>query len=254
MIRVLIVDDEPLAREKIRMLLENQHDIEVIGECGDGLQAVSVIQESCPDLIFLDVQMPELDGFSVLKTLAPEQINTVVFVTAFDEYALKAFEVHALDYLLKPFDRERFLKTLQRARIEIEKAKSSELNQKVLQLLETQRESSDQLDRLAIKSAGRIVFVKIEEIDWIEAAGNYVKLHVGEEMHLHRETMSGMESKLSPDQFLRIHRSTIVNIDRIKEIQPYFNGEHIVILDEKTKLTMSRRNRTKLQERIEQYL
>lgn len=254
MIRALIVDDEPLAREKIRLMLENQHDIEVIGECSDGSEAVSAIQECNPDLVFLDIQMPGQDGFEVLSSLQPEQLPVVVFVTAYDEYALKAFEVHALDYLLKPFDRERFLRMLQRARLQLEKAKSSELNRRVLHLLESHSENQQYVDRLAIKSAGRIVFVKTCEIDWIEAAGNYVKLHVGAETHLHRETMSGMDSKLNPESFLRIHRSTIVNIDRIKEIQPYFNGEHIVILDSGEKLTMSRRNRAKLQERIEQYL
>ena len=254
MIRILIVDDEPLARERLQLMLENQHEIEVIGECADGASAVEAIQDCSPDLVFLDIQMPELDGFGVLEALDPELIPTVIFVTAFDQFAIRAFEVHALDYLLKPFDRERFQKTLQRARSHIETKRTGGLSQNIIKLLDSREVEPKYLDRLAIKSAGRIQFVKISEIDWIEAAGNYVRLHAGSESYLHRETMSGMEDKIDPDSFLRIHRSTIVNIDRIKEMQPFFNGEYVVILENDTRLTLSRRNRAKLQERLKQYL
>ena len=254
MIRVLIVDDEPLARERLQMMLDKQHDINIVGECSDGASAVKAIREDAPDLVFLDIQMPELDGFGVLEALDPEVIPTIIFVTAFDQFAIRAFEVHALDYLLKPFDRDRFLKTLQRARSHIDTKRTGGLSENIIKLLDSKGSESKYLDRIAIKSAGRIQFVKISEIDWIEAAGNYVKLHVGSDSYLHRETMSGMEEKIDPESFLRIHRSTIVNIDRIKEMQPFFNGEYVVILEDETRLTLSRRNRTKLQERLNQYL
>ena len=246
-IRALIVDDEPLARERIRTLLESDLEIEIAGEYANGRAAVSALQKQAPELLFLDVQMPGLDGFGVLETIGPEKMPVTIFVTAYDQYALRAFDVHALDYLLKPFDRERFEKALRRAKAQIAGERTADLNQRLLALLEDLKPGPKYLDRLVIKSAGRIFFLRTEEIDWIEAAGNYLRLHVGKESHLLRETMSGIEGKLDPARFIRIHRSTIVNIDRIKELHPWFRGEHVVILRDGTRLTLSRGYRENLQ-------
>lgn len=245
-IRTLIVDDEPLARERIRTLLADELDTEMIGEYANGYEAVIAIERDKPDLLFLDVQMPELDGFGVLQRLGAEKLPAVIFVTAYDQYALRAFEVHALDYLLKPFDRERFQKALQRARLQIQQAKDGDLNQRLLALLENLQPERKWLERLVVKSGGRVFFLKIEEIDWIEAAGNYVRLHTGRESHLLRETIKNLESQLDPKKFLRLNRSTIVRIDRIKELQPWFNGEYAIILQDGSRLTSSRGYREKL--------
>ncbi len=247
-IRALIVDDEPLARERIRTLLTGEPEIEVVGECGDGHKAVAAIRRHAPDLLFLDVQMPELDGFGVLQELGAQPLPVVVFVTAYDKYALRAFEVHALDYLLKPFDRERFYKTLTRARAQIRQEKSGEVSERILALLADLKGAPKHLERLVIKSGGRVFFLRTEEIDWIEAAGNYVRLHTGGEEHLLRETMSKLEAQLDPGKFLRIHRSTIVNLERIQELQPAFHGDYVVLLRDGTRLTLSRSYRDKLQE------
>jgi two-component system LytT family response regulator len=247
-IRTFIVDDEPLARQRLRRLLETEADIEVAGECADGRQAVAALRQDLPDLLFLDVQMPLLDGFGVLEELGAEHMPVVIFVTAYDRYALRAFEVHALDYLLKPFDRERFRKALERARAQLRRHQHQEVNQRLLALLADVRETRKPLDRLVIKSGGRVCFVRTEEIDWIEAAGNYLRLHVGPEVHLLRETMSRLESRLDPRQFPRIHRSTMVNLERIQELQPSFHGDFIVVLRDGTELTLSRGYREKLQE------
>ncbi len=247
-IRTLIVDDEPLARERIRTLLADESDIEIIGECANGLEAVAAIQSQKTDLVFLDVQMPELDGFGVLEKISAEKMPAIIFVTAYDQYALRAFEVHALDYLLKPFDRERFDQALRRARLQIQQATSGDLNQKLLALLEDLRAEKKWLERLVIKSGGRVFFLKIDEIDWIEAAGNYVRLHIQREAHLLRETIKNLETQLDPNKFLRISRSTIVRIDRIKELQPWFHGEYAIILQDGTQLTSSRGYREKLDE------
>jgi len=247
-IRTLIVDDEPLARERIWTLLADEHDVEIIGECANGRDAAAAIQKQGPDLLFLDVQMPELDGFGVLDQIAAAKMPAIIFVTAYDQYALRAFEVHALDYLLKPFDRERFQKALHRARLQIQQTKNGEVNTRVLALLEELRAEKKWLDRLVIKSGGRVFFLKAEEIDWIEAAGNYVRLHVEREAHLLRETVKNLETQLDPKKFLRINRSTIVRIDRIKELQPWFNGEYAIILQDGTQLTSSRGYGEKLDE------
>jgi two-component system LytT family response regulator len=245
--RALIVDDEPLARERIRDLLQADEELEVVGECGDGQAAVIAIQQLKPDLLFLDVQMPKLDGFDVLEAVGPDAMPVAIFVTAYDRYALRAFEVHALDYLLKPFDRERFQHALQRAKQQLERQKSGELNQRLVALLEDVKQQKP-LDRLVIKSAGKVYFLRVEEIDWIEAAGNYLKLHVGDDTHLLREKMTTLESRLNAEQFLRIHRSTIVNVERIQELQPWFHGDYVVVLRNGQQLTLSRSYRHKLQE------
>ena len=245
-IRTLIVDDEPLARERIRALLQKEADIEIIGECADGRGAVAAISKDRPDLVFLDVQMPELDGFGVLEELESEARPAVVFVTAHDKFALRAFEVHALDYLLKPFDSGRFKKALERARDRIQRQQTGELSHRISELLADLKTGAKHTERLAIKSGGKVLFLKIDEIDWIEAADNYVELHIGNESHLHRETMAALEGQLPADKFMRISRSTIVNIERIKELQPMFHGEYAVILRTGMRLTLSRSHRDKL--------
>lgn len=246
-IKVLIVDDEPPGRQKIREMVQEEPDVDVIGECTNGIEAVQAIRKQRPDLVFLDVQMPELDGFGVVESLGPA-MPTVIFVTAYDQYALQAFEVHALDYLMKPFDRERFGTALGRARETISKRKSEEVNERLLSLLQRVKSETKTPDRLIIKSGGRVFFLKTGEIDWIEAAGNYVRLHINNESHLLRETMSGIQKKLDGNFFIRIHRSTFVNLERIKELQPWFHGEYVVVLKDGTQLTMSRSYRSNLPE------
>lgn len=253
-IRTLIVDDEPLGRERIRTLLAGEPDIEVIGECPDGRQAITAIEQHNPDLVFLDVQMPEVDGFSVLKAICGERMPVIIFVTAYDRYAVQAFEVHALDYLLKSYDRERFSAAVQRAKEEIQRSREGVLNERLVGLLETLQTKKDRLTRLVIKSAGRIVFLRVEEIDWIEAADNYVRVHAGKESHLIRETLQSLEKRLDAGKFLRIHRSFLVNLDRIRELQPIFHGDYAVKLADGTELTLSRNYREKLLEPLGHFL
>lgn len=253
MIRTLIVDDEPLARERLRTLLQHESDVEVIGECADGRQAVSAITADAPDLVFLDIQMPVLDGFGVLQALDDRPLPAIVFVTAYDQYALRAFDVHALDYLLKPFTARRFQKALQRARDELvrEEGQSSPLEKRLMNLLDDLNGEKKHPKRLVVKASGRVYFLKIDEIDWIEAEGNYVRLHVGANSHLLRETMKGMEAALDPDRFIRIHRSTIVNTERIRELQPLFHGEYAVILQDGTRLVASRGPENRLRKMLD---
>ena len=240
-IRALIVDDEPLARQRIRLLLQDEPDIDLLGECGSGPEALAFIQQNPPDLMFLDVQMPEMDGFGLLAALSPEQVPAVIFVTAYDQHALKAFEVNALDYLLKPFKPARFKETVQRARERLDtRAKDSPSVQALLELLGRQPAAGTYLTRLSVKTEDLIVFLRTEQIDCIESAGNYVAVQVGKETHILRDTLNALESKLNPERFLRISRSAIVNLDRVKELQPHFHGEHVVILTTGKRLTMTR--------------
>lgn len=257
LIRAMIVDDEPLARASIRLLLEPDPEVEVIAEAGSGSEAVGLIERHAPDLLFLDIQMPGMTGFDVLEKIDPTRIPAIIFVTAFDQYALRAFEVHALDYLLKPFDDARFEKALKQAKAQIEQREINKLSQKLFALLEDRggheqqseprAERSKYLTRLMIKSASRIFFLKVDEIDWIGAEDYYVKLHVGRKSHLLRETMNELETKLDPEKFLRIHRSSIVNLDRVKELHAHFNGDYAVILLDGTELKLSRSRREQLQ-------
>jgi two-component system LytT family response regulator len=250
-IRTLIVDDEPMARERILSLLAQESDVEVVGQCADGQQAVSAIQQLSPELVFLDVQMPAVDGFGVIRQVGAERMPMVVFVTAYDEYALQAFEVHALDYLLKPFGRDRLQQCLVHARHQRERHRAGDLGRSLLALVQDFRpEQKKQQDRLVVKSSGRVFFVRTDDIDWIEAAGNYVRLHMRDQAHLFRETMNQMEARLDPQRFFRIHRSRIVNTERIKELQPWFNGEFVVVLHNGTQLRLSRSYREKLEERL----
>lgn len=254
LISVLLVDDEPLAREMIREMLKDDSDIEIVGECVNGREAVEAIQEHNPDLIFLDVQMPEVGGFEVLEALKSVNVPHVIFVTAYDQYAVRAFEVHALDYLLKPFDRERFESAWRRAKAHILASRNGEVDQRILAILEELKAGSKYLERLVIKSGGRVFFLDTDDIDWIEAEGNYVSVHTGKKSHLLRETISSLESQLDPKKFLRIHRSSIVRIDRIKELQPWFHGEYRVVLQDGTQLTLSRNYRENLQEALGRFL
>jgi two-component system, LytTR family, response regulator len=248
--RVIVADDEPLARERLRTLLVSGDWIDLVAECPDGPSAVAAIQKLQPDLVFLDVQMPGASGFEVIEAVGGGRMPFVVFVTAFDRYALRAFDVHALDYLLKPFDRDRFRETLTRAREQLEHRTQGELERRLLELVHDLKPASHHLERFVVKAGGRVFFVRADDIEWIEAAGNYVKLHVGTESHLFRETMNAIEAKLDPGLFFRIHRSHIVNIERVRELQPWFNGEYVVFLRSGTRLTLSRGYREKLQERI----
>jgi two-component system LytT family response regulator len=248
-VRTIVIDDEPLARERLLKLLRAEPEIEVVGEAKNGREAVTLIREHKPALAFLDVQMPELDGFGALAELAENERPAVVFVTAYDKFALKAFEVHAIDYLLKPFDKERFQTALRRALEHLSHKQPAQIHEQLSALLQELRPAAPtQADRLAVKGDGRVVFVKINDIDWVEAADNYVSLHAGKDSHMLRETMTNIEQRLPKEKFIRISRSTIVNAERIKELQPLFHGEYAVILRDGTKLTLSRGHRDKLQQ------
>jgi two-component system LytT family response regulator len=256
-IRVLIVDDEPVAREGIHVLLDGDGEIEVVGECANGRDAAEAIERLAPDLVYLDIQMPEMDGFGVIQEVGAEDMPVVIFVTAYDQYALRAFDVAALDYLLKPFDDERFAAALDRAKSQIRKGEVGDLTRKLIALLSGQAAAGGEgqspaayLQRVMLKTGGRVIFLKVEEIDWIEAEGDYVKLHVGANSHLLRDTMRRLEEQLDPASFVRTHRSTIVNLDRIKELHPYFHGDFMILLKDGTELKLSRSRRSVLEERL----
>ncbi|HEX7859603.1 MAG TPA: LytTR family DNA-binding domain-containing protein [Verrucomicrobiae bacterium] len=244
-IRTLIVDDEELARERLRSLLSREPRIEVIGEAGDGKAAVTAIEKEKPDLVFLDVQMPELNGFEVLEALDEETRPNIVFCTAHDKFALKAFDVHAVDYLLKPFDRERLQKALERAIAKVDLQRGGQKDASVSAVLKEVKPATP-VERLLVKGDGRVLLIKVEDIDYVEAADNYVNLRVGKDSHMMRETMASLEQRLPPDRFMRISRSNIVNVERIQELQPMFHGEYVVVLKNGTKLTLSRSYRDKL--------
>ena len=239
-IRALIVDDEPPARELIATLLRDEPDVEVVGECANGRSAVADIERLSPDLVFLDVQMPALDGFGVLAALPMERWPLVVFVTAYDKHAVRAFEVHALDYLLKPFEYERLHHAVRRARAALQKSSESLHQTRLLALLEDIQQRSENWDRLAVRDSRRVTFFRPEEIDWIEAEGNYLRLHVGRKSHLLRETMNAAEARLASKKFLRISRSALVNLERVKEWQPLFHGDSLLTLADGTRLTVTR--------------
>ena len=245
-IRAVIVDDEPLARRRIRNLLAEAEDVEVTAECTNGEDAIQAIEASPPHVLFLDIQMPELDGFDVLQAVGVGRVPVVIFVTAYDQFALRAFEAHALDYLLKPFDDERFEAALQRARGRIHERRGGDLDVRLRALLEEVRGGGGYLQRLVVPAGHRSIFLRTEDIDWIEAERNYIRLHVRGRAHLLRENLSRIESALDPAKFCRIHRSTIVNVDRIQAVEPLFRGEYLVVLDDGTKLTSGRSYRRNL--------
>lgn len=239
MMRTLLVDDEPLARQRLRLLLAEEPDVEIIGECANGTEAIAAIEKEAPDLVFLDVQMPGADGFEVLRGLAPEKMPVVIFVTAFDQHAVRAFEAQALDYLLKPFKPSRLTETVARARQHLQNRQAGEAARGILELLGKRPQGPAYLTRLAIRDTERTIFLKTADIDSIEAAGKYVVVHVGKESHLLREALSTLETQLDPEKFLRISRSALVNLDRIKELQPMFKGEHVIVLQNGRHLPMT---------------
>lgn len=254
-IRALVVDDEEPARNILRDLLDADPDIELLGECVNGREAVEAIHEDRPDLVFLDIQMPEMDGFGVLDTLRPEELPVVIFVTAFDQYAVRAFEVHALDYLLKPFDDDRFREAVSRAKATIRTREVERVSEKLLGLIRERREqdtrgSEGALTQLMIRSGGRVRFVKTADIDWIEAADYYARIHAGKRTHLLREPLSSLEERLDPERFARVHRSAIVNLDRVREMRSLFKGSYAVVLEDGTQLRLSRQKRAELEERL----
>ncbi len=244
-IRTLIVDDEALARTGVRKHLQAHPDVQVIGECASGAEAVAAIRQDRPDLVFLDIQMPDLGGFGVIEEISPEQMPEVIFVTAFDEFALKAFESRALDYLLKPIRQERLDQAMVRIRGLLRGHESDRSNQ-LRRLLDDAGVNVGYLKRFVAKNGSRITLVNVEDVEWIEAADNYVELHTGAKTHLVRETLSDVEQRLNPDQFLRIRHSTIVNVRLIRELEPLFNGEYLIRLTNGTELNSSRRYRRRL--------
>jgi two-component system LytT family response regulator len=239
-IRALIVDDEPLARQSIRRFLKHHPDVHVLEECGDGQSAVAAILSNRPDLVFLDVQMPELDGFAVVSQVGVENMPATIFVTAYDQYALRAFDANALDYLLKPFGKTRFERALARAQERLAGNADREMMQRLLRTIESIVGQRQYIDRLPVTENGRIVFVRTKDIQWIESAGNYARLHVASRSHDIRETLTSLEGKLNPQTFVRIHRSTIVNLHYVKEVHPWFHGYHLVLLESGQELRMSR--------------
>lgn len=251
-----------LARKALKAILKDDPEIEIIAECPNGKEAVTAIREQSPDLVFLDIQMPETDGFQVIEQIGTERMPVTVFVTAYDKHALRAFEAHAIDYLLKPFDHDRFYSALQRVKTFIRQQKLGEISENLFALMQNMKSvepssetgeklektsQKEPLDRVTIKSSGRIYFLKTEEIDWVEAEGDYLNLHSGGTTHLIRETMRNFHAKLDSKKFLRIHRSTVVNIERIKEIHPLFKGEYIITLTGGKRLKSSRSYRRELQ-------
>ena len=248
-LRVIIADDEPLARERLRSFLADEPQIELIAECDDGAQALEAIEKMGPDLLFLDVQMPRLNGFEVLEALSAECMPEIIFATAHDEHAIRAFEVNALDYLLKPCTEERFRKAMQRAREQCRNRSAQAADPNMASLLAHLRAESPRGGRILIKSPERILFLKPDEIDHVEAAGNYVVLHAGKERHILRETMAAMEARLSPSGFMRVSRSTILNLARVREVQPSAAGHFSVLLRSGTRLDMTCSLR-ELQERL----
>ena len=261
-VRVLIVDDEPTARRGVRLLLEGDPEIAIAGEAGSGAEALALIRGERPDLVLLDVQMADGNGFQVLEQLEASLRPTIVFVTAFDEFALQAFEVHAVDYLLKPYDDARFHAALDRAKQQVRHHQAEAVNARLTQLLDYLKQTPTAgttaagpgSDRILIKSSGEIIFLKAVEIDWIEAEGDYMKFHVAGCSHLQRETMARLEARLDPKRFVRIHRSTIVNIDRVRKLSPSFMGEYAVVLHDGTKLKLSRGYHDRLAELLKQAL
>ncbi|MEX1181795.1 MAG: LytTR family DNA-binding domain-containing protein [Gemmatimonadota bacterium] len=251
-IRAIIVDDEPLAREGVRLHLEGEQGIDIIGAAGSGEEAVSLIETLRPDLLFLDVQMPGLDGFGVLEALGPGHMPVTIFITAHDHFAVRAFDAHAVDYILKPYDEARFGRAVARARTQIADRRRLEIDDRLGSLLTELRARNQYTERLVVRAGGRIVILRASEVEWVEAASNYVRIHAGGREYLLRETMTALEAKLDPAQFVRIHRSTLVRVDRIRELEPLFQGDYVVILADGTRLTSSRGYRERLQDLLQQ--
>jgi two-component system, LytTR family, response regulator len=251
-IRAVIADDEALARKKLRFLLSAESAVNVVvAECADGKQTVEAVQTHKPDLLLLDIQMPDLDGFQVLQQISSEQLPLIIFTTAYDHYAIRAFEAHAMDYLLKPFNQQRVNHAMERVRAELLKSHEYGVKARILEMLGKSKPESKQLRRLVIRTAGRVVFLELDDVDWIEAAANYVKLHVGKESFLLREGIGHISAKLDPERFVRIHRCSIVNVSKIRELQPCDSGEFIAVLRDGKELSCSRGCRPQLLKLIE---
>jgi two-component system LytT family response regulator len=256
-LRVLVVDDEPLARSGVAELAGRDPELVVVGQCGDGAGALAAIRSLRPDLVLLDVQLPELDGFELLRRLEPGERPAVVFITAYDHFAVRAFDVHAIDYLVKPFDDTRFAEAVTRAKSAVRDARAGRLNERLSDLLEHLAGAPPAdawLTRIVVKTGGRVVLVRVDEIDWIEAADYCVKLHVRDKVHVLRESLQALETRLDPARFFRVHRSAIVNLDRVTELPPLFKGEHVVLLRDGTRLKLSRSRRVRLESRLGQPL
>jgi len=264
-IRVVVVDDEPLARRRIVRLLADRDEIEVVGEFGNGRKAALAIPEIDPDLLFLDVQMPEMGGFEVLESLSRSRPPVVIFVTAHDDYAVRAFEVHALDYIMKPFDDDRFEEALIHARAQLHLESGESLRRRLTGVVQALRDVDDDepphlparpvgrwLEHLVVRSQDRAWFVRVADIDWVEAADYNVHIHTAERTYTTRETLSGLAERLDPRRFVRVHRSTIINIERLREIQPYFHGAYILVLQDGTEVRLSRSRRRALEEALGQ--
>ena len=249
-VKTLIVDDEPLARAHLRSLLRERSDVDVVGESGDGRSAIDQIRRLTPELVLLDIQMPELDGLEVIREVGPAKMPAVVFVTAYDEHALAAFEVHAFDYILKPVSRQRFTQAIDRV-VGLIRTDAPSTERPLEALIEAMRTERSALDRIAVKADGRVVFIRVGEIDWIEADDDLVRIHTGKVVHAHRSTLTHLEERLPGSKFLRIHRSTLVNVDRIREIQPWFQGDWVLILNDGTRLHSGKSYRGKVREYIE---
>ncbi len=247
-IRALIVDDEVLARRRVRNLLGSDTDVEIVSECVNGREAIIAMETQNPNLVFLDVQMPQINGFDVLEAVGKEQMPLVIFVTAYDKYAMRAFDVHAVDYLLKPFSISRFREAVQHAKNRLQSESKDEITRRIFALLNELKNKASYLERLTVKTNDCVLLIKVADIDWIEAQDKYVRLHVGRESHLLRESISNLETRLDPKKFLRIHRSHIINIDRIQKLETWFHNEYKVVLRDGTKLIMSRSQRKRLGE------
>src|ERR1022692_3333133 len=255
-VRTIIADDERLARRKLRILLDSEPQVQVVAECHDGGQTLAAIRTCRPDLLLLDIQMPDRDGFQVLSEISPEEMPVVIFASAYDQYAIRAFEAHALDYLLKPFDQGRLHQAIERARLELLNSNNRQITNRLLELLSQMKSGTastppEPQNRLVVKAQGRVVFLNLDEIDWVEAAANYVRLNAGKESYLFRETISRTSERLNPNEFIRIHRSTIVNVRKIKELIPVNSGEYVVVLRSGKELSCSRGYRAILQRMIE---
>jgi two-component system, LytTR family, response regulator len=253
-IRTIIADDEHLSRQKLRLLLDSEPGVQVVAECQDGEQTVDAVQAHKPDLLLIDIRMPDMDGFDVLTKIADNEMPVVVFTTAYDQFAIRAFDAHALDYLLKPFEQERLHEAIERTRAELLKSYNLNLTSRILDLLaqkaRPQTETRQTDDRMVIRAGGKVVFLDVKDIDWIEAAANYVKLNVGKDSYLLREGIGNIAERLDPDRFVRIHRSVIVNVRKIKELQPCESGEYIAVLKNGKELSCSRGYRAQLQRLI----
>jgi two-component system, LytTR family, response regulator len=246
-LRAIVVDDEPIARAGLRTLLAADPEVELLDECGDGASAIEAIGRTPPDIVFLDVQMPDMDGFDVLRALDDDRWPIIVFVTAYDKYAIQAFDVHAVDYLLKPFDDGRFREALKHAKAAARGRRGGAMVERLSRLLDAAEQRTPRGSRFLVRTAGRVLFLRSEDVDWIEAADYYVKLHVAGKVHMLRETMAALEARLSPAMFFRVHRSAIVNLERIQELQPFSRREHVLVLRDGTRLRLTRSRRDGLE-------